>query len=163
MKTCFYRAEHIAALRRKNEKWNVAFTLVCAATLALCFFFALRRTTLNAERMEYCATAAVTVGGWIAIAIYDCALRHFRAMREHEERILASEEETRELRGLVTLDKKRVRIARSIDVRGVRVQTAEGAVRLLINEAFSEELARAAAQGELTLRSVEGYVTEVER
>ncbi len=163
MKTCFYRAEHAAALRRKNKKWNVAFAFVCVATLALFLFFALRRDTLNAERMELYATAAVTVGGWIAIAICDCALRYFRMLREHEERILSSEESVTELRGLVTLDKRRVRIPRSIDVRGVRVQTAEGAVRLLINDAFSAELEKAAAQGELTLRSREGYVTEVER
>ena len=163
MKTSFYRAEHVAALKRKTEKWNAAFTLVCAATLAIFLFFVLRRNTLNAARMEFWATAAVTAGGWIAIAIHDCAGRFYRTLREHEERILASEEEPRELRGLVTLDKKSVRISRSIDVRGVRVQTAEGPVRLLVNETFAEELGKAAAQGELTLRSVEGYVTEVER
>ena len=122
----------------------------------LWFFFAFLAVGLLFGRLN-------DSGGSIAITVNDCAIRYSRVLRAHEERILASEEETRELRGLVTLDKKRVRIARSIDVRGVRVQTAEGAVRLLINEAFSEELARAAAQGELTLRSVEGYVTEVER
>ena len=163
MKTVLYRAEHIAALKRKNEKWNVVFTLVCATTLALFLFFAMRRNTLNASRMELYATVAVLIGGWIAIAVWDCALRHFRTMREHEERILASEEEVRELRGLVTLDKRHVRIPRSIDVRGVRVQTDDGVVRLLINDAFAGELEKAAAEGELTLRSVEGYVTEVER
>ena len=163
MKTSFYRAEHIAALREKQRTWNIVFALACAATFALFLFFVLRRNTLNASRMEFWATAAVTAGGWVAIAIHDCAVRHFRTLRDHEERILSSEEETREVRGLVTLDKKRVRIPRSIDVRGVRVQTEEGSVRLLVNDTFAEELEKAAEQGELTLRSVEGYVTEVER
>lgn len=163
MKTVFYRAEHIAALKKKNKSWTVVFALVCALTLGLVVYCAAARTTLNSSRMEFWATAVLTGGGWLAIAIRDCALRHFRTMWEHEERILLSEEEPRTLHGLVTLDKKRVHIPRSIDVRGVRVQTAEGPVRLLINGAFAKELERLAAQGELTLRAVEGYVTEVER
>ena len=51
MKASFYRAEHIAALKRKNRIWNAVFAFVCAATLGLCVFFALRRNTLNAARM----------------------------------------------------------------------------------------------------------------
>lgn len=163
MKTVFYRAEHIAALKRKNKIWRVVFLLACALTLALVVCFAACRTTLNASRMELFATAALTGGGWIAIAIRDCALRHFRTMWEHEERILLSEEEPRTLHGLVTLDKKRVHIPRSIDVRGVRVENDDGTVRLLINSEYAAALEREAAQGELTLRAVEGYVTEVER
>ena len=163
MKASFYRAEHIAALKRKNRIWNAVFALVCAATLGLCVFFALRRNTLNAARMELCATAALTVGGWVAITIRDCAIRYGRALCEHEERIFASGEEGREVRGLVTLDKKRVHISRGIDVRGVRVQTAAGVVRLLVNDACTPALEKAAAQGELTVRAREGYVTEVER
>ncbi len=152
MKTCFYRAEHVSALERKNRIWTAVFALVCAG-----------RTTLNAGRMELYATAALTAGGWVAIAIRTCALNYLRALCEHEERILSSGEEAREVRGLVTLDKKAVHIFRSIDVRGVRVKTEDGALRLLVNAAHARELERAAAQGELTLRSVEGYVTEVER
>ena len=163
MNTSFYRAEHIAALRRKNRIWNAVFVLVCLATLGLLVSFILRRDTLNASRMEWYATASLTLGGWAAIAIWDCALRYNRALREHEERILSSEEDERVVRGLVTLDKKRVHISRSIDVRGVRVQTAEGPARALVNAACAKELERLAAQGELTLRVVEGYVTEVER
>jgi hypothetical protein len=163
MKTSFYRAEHIAALERKNRIWRAVLALVCAATLGVCLCFILRRNTLNAARMEFYATAAMTVGGWIAITIRECALRYGRALREHEARILASEEEPRELRGLVTLDKKTVHVSRSIDVRGVRVKTEDGAVRLLVNAAHAKALEKAAAQGELTLRSVEGYITEVER
>lgn len=163
MKICFYRAEHVAAIERKNRIWTGVCALVCALTLGLVVFFALRRNTLNAARMESCATAALTLGGWIAITIRDCAMRYGRALREHEERILSSGEEARELRGTVTLEKKRVHISRSIDVRGVRVQTAEGAVRLLVNEACAAALAEEAAQGELTVRAREGYVTEVER
>ncbi len=163
MKTCFYRAEHVSALERKNRIWTAVFALVCAATAGLCLFFILRRTTLNAGRMELYAIAAMTAGGWVAIAIRTCALNYLRALREHEERILSSGEEAREVRGLVTLDRKTVHIYRSIDVRGVRVKTEDGALRLLVNAAHARELERAAAQGELTLRSVEGYVTEVER
>ena len=162
MKTCFYRAEHLAALERKNRIWKLVVALVWAATLGLCVFFVLRRDTLNAARMERYATAALTLGGWIAIALNDCALRYGRALREHEARILSSEEEPRELRGIVTLEKKRVHISRSIDVRGVRVQTAEGPVRLLVNDANAAALQKAAARGELTVRAREGYVTEVE-
>ena len=163
MKTVFYCAEHIAALKRKNRIWRAVFFLVCALTLGFVVYCAAGRTTLNASRMEIWATAALTGGGWLAIAIRDCALRHFRAMWEHEERILASEEPARDVRGLVTLEKKTVLISRSIDVRGVRVQTTDGPVRLLINSAYAKELKSLAAPGELTLRSVEGYVTEVER
>ena len=163
MKTTFYSAAHAAALKEKNKKWNRVFTLVCVLTLGLVVFFALRRNTLNAARMELYATAALVVGGWIAIAIEDCALRYGRAVREHEERILSSEEPAREVRGAVTLEKRRVSIARSIDVRGLRVQTADGAVRLLVNDAFSKELEALASQGELSVRAVEGFVTEVER
>ncbi|MBR0040795.1 MAG: hypothetical protein IJP64_05390 [Oscillospiraceae bacterium] len=163
MKTVFYRAEHIAALRRKYKRWTVVFALVCALTLGLVVYCAAARTTLNASRMEWLATAALTGGGWLAIAIRDCALRHFRTSWEHEERILASEEPARDVRGHVTTDKKHVSIPRSIEVRGVRVQTAEGPVRLLINASFAKELERLAAQGELSLHAVEGYVTEVER
>ena len=163
MKTVFYRAEHIAALKRKNRIWTGVFALVCALTLGLVIYCAAARTTLNASRMELAATAGAVLGGWIAIAVRDCAVRYLRALREHEERILASEEYVREVRGLVTLEKKSVPIARSIDVRGVRVQSAEGPVRLLINAAWAKELEKAAAQGELTVRAVEGYVTEVER
>lgn len=163
MKTCFYRAEHVSALERKNRIWTAVFALVCAVTAGFCVFFILRRTTLNAGRMELYATAALTAGGWVAIAIRTCALNYLRALCEHEERILSSGEEAREVRGLVTLDRKTVHIYRSIDVRGVRVKTEDGALRLLVNAAHARELERAAAQGELTLRSVEGYVTEVER
>ncbi len=163
MNTSFYRAEHIAALRRKNRIWNAVFVLVCLATLGLLVSFILRRDTLNASRMEWYATSALTLGGWAAIAIWDCALRYNRALCEHEERILSSEEDERVVRGHVTLDKKRVHISRSIDVRGVRVQTTEGPVRLLVNEACAAALAKEAAQGELTVRAREGYVTEVER
>ena len=163
MKTVFYCAENIAALKRKSKIWGVVFALVCALTLGLTVFFAASRTTLNASRMEWLATAALAGGGCVAIAVRDCALRYLRARREHEERILASEEYAREFRGAVTLEKKTVPILRSIEVRGVRVQTADGPVRLLVNAAHAKELKRAAAQGELTVRSVEGYVTEVER
>lgn len=163
MNTSFYRAEHIAALRRKNRIWNAVFVLVCLATLGLLVSFILRRDTLNASRMEWYATSALTLGGWAAIAIWDCALRYNRALCEHEERILSSEEDERVVRGHVTLDKKRVHISRSIDVRGVRVRTEEGAVRLLVSGVFSGALEKAAAQGELTLHAKEGYVTGVER
>ena len=163
MKAVFYSAEHIAALKRKSKIWSVVFALVCALTLGLTVYFAASRTTLNASRMEWLATAALAGGGCVAIAVRDCALRYLRALREHEERILASEEYVREVRGLVTLEKKSVPITHSIEVRGVRVQTAEGSVRLLVNAAHARELERAAAQGELTVRAVEGYVTEVER
>ena len=163
MKTVFYCAEHIAALKRKNRIWNAVFAIVCALTLAAVVFFVLRRNTLNAKRMEFLATVALTAGGWIAITIRECAVRYFRALYEHEQRILASEEEVREVRGTVTLDKKSVHISRSIDVRGVRVMTEVGAVRLLANAAYARMLEKAAAQGELSLRAVEGYVTEVER
>ena len=163
MRTQFYSAAHAAALERKNKRGNAVFALVCALTLFSVAFFALRRGTLNAKRMEFCATAAMTLGGWVAIAIADCALRCRRALCGHERRILASAEPARELRGLVTLDRKNVSIARSIDVRGVRVQTADGPVRLLVAAAFAKALEREAAHGELTVRAVEGYVTEVER
>ena len=163
MKIAFYRAEHVAALERKNRIWRAVHALVWVAALGLCVFFALRRNTLNASRMELYATAALTLGGWIAITIRDCALRYGRALLEHERRILSSGEDERVLRGAVTLDKKRVHIARSIDVRGVRVQTAGEAVHLLVNDAFAAALRREAAQGELTLHAKEGYVTEVER
>ena len=163
MKTQLYSAAHAAALKEKNKKWNLVFVLICVLTLGAVVFCALRRSTLNAARMELCATAAMTLGGWIAIAVEDCVLRANRVLREHEERILSSDEPVRELHGAVTLEKRGVRIARSIDVRGLRVQTAEGTERLLVNNAFAETLAREAAQGELTLRAVEGFVTEVER
>ena len=163
MKTVFYRAEHIAALKRKSRIWGVVFALICALTLGLTVYFAACRTTLNASRMEWLATAAFAGGGCVAIAVREGALRYLRALREHEERILASEESAREVRGAVTLEKKTVPISRSIEVRGVRVQTAEGSVRLLVNAAHARELERAAAQGELSVRAVEGFVTEVER
>ena len=163
MKTVFYRAEHIAALKRKSRIWTLVLALVCALTLGAVVYFAAARTTLNAKRMEFLATAVLTGGGWVAIALADCALHHCRALCAHEERILASAEPAREVRGLVTLEKKRVSISRSIDVRGVRVQTADGPVRLLVGAAFAKELERASVQGELTVRAVEGYVTEVER
>lgn len=163
MKTVFYRAEHIAALQRKSKIWKAVFALVCVLTFGAAAYFAASRSTLSAKRMEFYATVAMTAGGWLAIAIADCALRPRRALCEHEARILASEEPARELRGLVTLDKKGVSISRSIDVRGVRVQTAEGPVRLLVAADFARALERQAAQGELTVRAVEGYVTEVER
>lgn len=163
MKTVFYRAEQLAALRRKNRTGRVVLALVCAATAAAVVVCALRRNTLNAERMELFATAALTLGGWIAITLRESALRHSRVLREHIERILASAGEERKVRGSVTLEKKRVAISRSIDVRGVRVQTAEGVVRLIVAEVYSKALEKAAAQGELTLTAVEGYVTEAER
>ena len=148
---------------RTINGWRAVFALVCVLTLGLIVTCAAARTTLNASRMELWATAALTGGGWLAIAIRDCALRYLRALCAHEERILASEEPARDVRGLVTLEKKTVPISRSIDVRGVRVQTAEGPARALVNAACAKELERLAAQGELTLRVVEGYVTEVER
>ena len=156
METRFYSAVHAAALRKKNRTWRTVSALVWALTLAGFVFCILRRSTLNAERMEVWATAVLTLGGWIAIAIRDCAVNYLRAMSEHEERILSSDGEKREVRGTVTLDKKPVSISRSIDVRGVRVQTSDGPVRLLVNAAFAKELEKAARQGELTLRSVEG-------
>ena len=137
MKTVFYRAEHVAALKRKNRIWTAVFALVCVLTLAAFLCFVLKRNTLNAKRMEFLATAVLAIGGWIAIAVRDCAVRYLRALREHEERILTSAEPVREERGRVTIEKKSVPIARSIDVKGVRVQTAERPVRLLINAAFS--------------------------
>lgn len=163
MKTVFYRAEHIAALKRKSRIWTLVLALICALTLGLVVYFAAARTTLNAKRMEFLATAALTLGGWVAIAVADCALHYCRAQCAHEERILASAEPAREVRGPVTLEKKRVSISRSIDVRSLRVQTARESVRLLVSAAFAKELAREAARGPLTLRAVEGYVTEVER
>ncbi len=163
MNTSFYRAEHLAALKRKNRIWKIVDALIWLLTLGLCLYFILRRDTLNAARMEFRATVSLVLGGWLAIAVWDCALRYLRALREHEERILASEEEERVVRGSVTLDRKSVHISRSIDVRGVRVKTEEGSVRLLVNSAFAKALGEAAAQGELTLHAKEGYVTEVER
>ena len=163
MKIEFYRAEHLAALKKKEKLWRAAFVLVCTASALAVAFCALSRTTLNAARMELYATGALTVGGWIAITIREAALRYLRALRGHEERILSSEAEERRLRGLVTLEKKRVHVSGSIDVRGVRVQTPGGAVRLLVNDAYAGALKKAAAQGELSLTAVEGYITEAER
>lgn len=163
MKTVFYRAEQLSALRRKEKNWRVVFALVCAATAAALAALALGRTTLNAARTEWIATAALTLGGWVAITVRICAQGYYRALREHCERILASTEEARALRGTLTTEKKRVHISRSIDVRGVRVETSEGTVRLLAAERFVKALQKEAAQGELTVKAVEGYVTEVER
>ena len=143
MKIEFYRAEHLAALEKKEKLWRAAFVLVCTA---------------SALAVAFCA-----VGGWIAITIREAALRYLRALRGHEERILSSEAEKRRLRGPVTLEKKRVHVSGSIDVRGVRVQTPGGAVRLLVNDAYAGALKKAAAQGELSLTAVEGYITEAER
>ena len=161
MKTSFYRAEHIAALRDKNRKWNAVFTGIAVLTLLGVIVCAACRTTLNAARTELLAISVLTVGGWAAIAVWDCAIRPNRVLREHEERILSSEEGKREVHGIVTLDAKAARIVGSVNVRGVRVQTEEGPVRLLVSEDFAPALRAAAADGELTLSVTEGYVTGV--
>ena len=163
METSFYSAGHAASLREKNRKWNRVFVIVCALTAAACLGCALGRTTLNAARMETLATVLLTLGGWAAIAVWDCALRPNRTLREHEERILAAEEEARNVSGKVTLQEHAVRIAQSINVRRVSVETAEGTESFLISEDFAAALSDAAASGPLTLRVTEGYVTGVVR
>ena len=46
----FYRAEHLAALKRKNKIWNAALVLIGLAAMGLCVFFCLRTNTRNASR-----------------------------------------------------------------------------------------------------------------
>lgn len=162
MKTVFYRAEQLAALRRKNRIWTVIHALVWLAALGLCLSFMLRRTTLNAGEMQLRSTLALLFGGWAAITVGQCAARYTRALLAHEERILASGEEPRIVSGSVTLEKKPVHVPRSIDVLGVRVRNAEGGARLLVCCEFAGALRKAAARGDVTLHAVEGYITEVE-
>ena len=158
MKTCFYTAEHIAAVKRKNRIGNGIFVLLWALALGLCVSFCLRANVLNASRMELCAVLTFTLAGWIGITLTNAVLRYNRALYRHEERLLGEGQE-RKLRGRLRLEKKAAQIPGGLTVRSLRLETEEGELRLHVAEIFARELERAAAGGELTVYVRQGFVT----
>ena len=167
MKRLLYRAEHLAALKRKNKIWTAALVLLGLAAMGLCVFFCLRTNTRNAPRMELYTTAVFTLAGWIGITVLNAVLRYNRALYTHEARILAAAGEERLVRGRVTLERKTTHITGSIDVRRVRIETANGTERAYLNAPFAAALGRALAEAadeneELTLLLIQGYVAGVE-
>lgn len=167
MKTTFYRAEHAAALKRKNRIAKALLALVAAGAAGLIALFCLRTNTLNAPRMELYATLTLLLAGWIDITLSVAVLRYDRALCGHIERILASQEEGRWIRGRVTAEKKRVSIPGSIEVRRLRIETAEGAERAYVCTRYASELDKALAEtddgGERTLLLIQGFAAGVER
>ncbi len=164
MKTSFYSAEILAAYEKKNRIWKAVLAALCLAALGLIVLFCLRTNTLNAPRMEGYATLTFLLAGWVAITIHGAALRYDRALAAHIGRILEAQGEERRVRGRVTVEKKSAAIPGSIDVRRVRIETADGTERAFVGAPFAAALEKAAAaDGETTLCLIGGYVTGVER
>ena len=161
-KTELYSPSDPERLKKKHDAWLTAVCLIAAAALILCVVFCLLTGTANAMRMELLSVAVFTLAGWVDIYLLTFAVAALNRERDHALRMLSPERET--VRGDVELEKKTVRIPRSIAVRAVTV-TGEGRPRrLYVNAGRCGALEQALGDGKRVceLDVVGGYVAAFE-
>ena len=157
-KTELYRPGDPGTLKKKYDASLAAVWTVAAAALAACVLFCVFTNTANALRMEMLAVAAFTVGGWVVIYLLTFVTAALKHEEEHATRILAGERTA--VRGRVRLEKRTIRIRKSISVRTATVTDGGESRRLYVDACRARELERALAGGEklCELDVVGGYL-----
>ena len=140
-------------LLRKRILWILALG-GAAACIGLCFGV----TTANAVRREILVMSLSVGIGWICIYLYRFGYVAAKREIDHGENLNAEEWEP--VTGEVEISKQAYRIRNSINIRKVRIETAEGTVSANINASRSREVERAGKR--LTLWLSHGYVAAYE-
>ncbi len=139
--TELYTEGDVLRLHRKIAIWTAALGVFGLAALAACIISAATATTLTAERNEVAAIIISSLSGWVIIYCAIFIIGGARKESGHAKTLIDGERERVE--GKISLNGERLKIKKSVAVRGVEVVTPDGTKRFWISESRVKKFKKA--------------------
>ena len=123
--------------RRASLTRAIAPSLVALA-LIVCIILCTMVNTANAQQMMFACMGLFTLAGWTCILLLYCVYAPAQAQALHIGGMFTQAEEAHE--GLLRVHRDSFRIPKSVTVRKVTLDTAEGPLSLSVSAALAEQL-----------------------